>query len=383
MVADHRYAKRAGRTASNITLERTAGSHPLAASAQRARWADNSRAVTNKGLRGLRAMGRGPAITRFTTILAVLLLAAPFAAETQPAGPEIRTVGVLTPHREDPAYPVFFETLRQLGYHEDRNLRLLVRSAEYKYDRLPALAAELVEARADVIVAFNTPGARAAIQATKRIPIVMSIVGDPIGSGFVSNLAHPGGNVTGISNMSGELASKRLSLLKELVPRAKRIAVLLNPADPVTVPQMRDTERAAPVLGVEVRFFPAKTPTGLPETFMHMLAWRADAALWLAGQPDAFQPGTIELAAKHQLPAMVVRRVNVEAGGLISYFPDNAELFRRTAMYVDKILKGAKPGDLPVERPTKFELAINLKTAKALGLAVPPSLRLQADRVVE
>jgi putative ABC transport system substrate-binding protein len=328
-------------------------------------------------------MGRRPAITRFTTILAVLLLAAPFAAEAQPAGPEVRTVGVLTPHRDDPAYPVFFETLRQLGYHEDRNLRLLVRSAERKHDRLPALAAELVEARAEVIVAVNTPGVRAAIQATKRIPIVMSIVGDPIGSGFVSNLAHPGGNVTGISNMSGELASKRLSLLKELVPRAKRIAVLLNPVDPVTVPQMRDTERAAPVLGVEVRFFPVKTPTGLPETFMHMLAWRADAALWLAGQPDAFQPGTIELGAKHQLPAMVVRRVNVEAGGLISYFPDHAELFRRTAMYVDKILKGAKPGDLPVEQPTKFELAINLKTAKALGLAVPPSLRLQADRVVE
>ena len=327
-------------------------------------------------------MGHGPAIARFTLILAVLLLGAPLAAEAQPAGPGVRTVGVLTPHREDPAYPVFFETLRQLGYH-DRNLRLLVRSAEWKHDRLPALATELVEARADVIVAFNTPGARAAIQATKHIPIVMSIVGDPIGTGFVSNLAHPGGNVTGISNMSGELASKRLSLLKEIVPRAKRIAVLLNPVDPVTVPQMRDTERAAPALGVEVRFFPAKSPTELPETFMHMLAWRADAALWLAGQPDAFQSGTIELAAKHQLPTMVVRRVNVEAGGLISYFPDHAELVRRTAMYVDKILKGAKPVDLPVERPTKFELAINLKTAKALGLAVPPSLRLQADRVVE
>lgn len=331
----------------------------------------------------MRAMGHRAAITKFTSILAVLLLAAPLDAHAQPTGPGVRTVGVLTPHRDDPAYPVFFETLRQLGYHEDKNLRLLVRSAERDLDRLPALATELVEARVDVIVAFNTPGARAAIQATKWIPIVMSIVGDPIGTGFVSNLAHPGGNVTGISNMSGELASKRLSLLKELVPRAKHIAVLLNPVDPVTVPQMRDMERAAPLLGAEVRFFPTKTPSGLPETFMQMLAWRADAALWLAGQADAFQSGTIELAAKHRLPTMVVTRVDVEAGGLVSYFADNAELARRTAVYVHKILKGAKPGDLPVERPTNFELAINLKTAKALGLTVPPSLRLQADRVVK
>jgi len=292
-------------------------------------------------------------------------------------------VGVLTPHREDRAFPVFFATLRQLGYHEGRNLRLLVRSAEWKHERLPALAAEIVQARVDVIVAINTPGARAAIQATSHIPIVISIVGDPIGNAFVSNLARPGGNVTGISNMTGELASKRLSILKELVPGTKRVAVLLNPVDPVTVPQMRDTERAAPVLGIEVRFFPVKAAKDLPETFKHLLAWRADAALWLSGQANAFQPGTIELAARQRLPVMVSQRGDVEAGGLISYFPDHAELFRRTAMHVDRILQGAKPGDLPVEQPKKFELAINLKTARALGLAVPPSLLLLADRVVE
>jgi putative ABC transport system substrate-binding protein len=292
-------------------------------------------------------------------------------------------VGILTPHWDDPAYPVLLETLHQLGYHEGRNLRLLLRSADWKHDRLPALAAGLVDAHPDVIVAINTPGARAAVQATKHVPIVMSMVGDPIGSGFVSNMFHPGGNVTGISNLSGELAPKRLSLLKELVPRAKRVAVLQNPVDPVNVPQMRDMERAAPVLGIEVRFFPVKTTTGLPEAFKQMIAWQADAALWLAGQSVAFQPGTIELAAKHRLPVMVHQRANVESGGLISYFPDHAELVRRTAVYVDKILKGAKPGDLPIEQPTKFELAINLKTAKALGLAVSPALRLQADRVVE
>ena len=321
-------------------------------------------------------------ITRFTTLLTVLLLALSSVAEAQSA-PGVHTVGVLTPHREDAAYPVFFETLRQLGYHEGRNLRLLVRSAEWRHDRLPALAAELVQARPDVIVAINTPGARAAIRATKHIPIVIALVGDPIGTGLVSNLARPGGNVTGISTMTGELTSKRLSLLKELVPGTRRIAVLFNPVDPITGPQLRDTGRAAPVLRVEVRSFPVKAPGDLPETFGHILAWRADAALWLSGQANAFQPGTIELAAKHRLPVMVNQRVDVEAGGLISYFPDYAELFRRTAMYVDRILKGAKPSDLPVEQPTKFELTINLKTARALGLAAPPSLLLQVDHAVE
>jgi putative ABC transport system substrate-binding protein len=295
----------------------------------------------------------------------------------------MHTVGILTPHRDDRAYPVLFETLRQLGYHEDRNLRLLVRSAERQHDRLPALATELVQARVDVIVAINTPGARAAIQATKQVPIIISVVGDPVGSGFVTSLARPGGNVTGVSNMTGELASKRVSILKELVPGAKRIGVLFNPVDPVTVPQIRDTERDAPLLGIQVRRFPVKVASDLPATFAQMLAWQADAAFWLSGQALAFQPGTVELAARHRLPLMVAQRGDVEAGGLVSYAPDNAELFRRTAMYVDRILKGAKPGDLPVEQPTKFELAINLKTAKALGFDVPPTLLARADGVIE
>jgi len=311
------------------------------------------------------------------------VIAAPLAAEAQPAAPGVHTVDVLTPNRDDRAYPVLCDTLRQLGYHEDRNLRLLVRSAERKHDRLPALATELVQARVDVIVAINTPGARAAIQATKQVPIVISIVGDPVGTGFVTNLARPGGNVTGISNMSGELASKRMSILKELVPGTKRIGVLFNPLDPVTVPQIRDTDRDAPLLGIEVRRFPVKVASHLPATFAQMLAWHADAALWLSGQSIGFQRGTVELAARHRLPVMVLQRGDVEAGGLVSYFTDHAELFRRTAMYVDVILRGAKPGDLPVEQPTKFELAINLKTAKALGLTIPPSLLARADQVIE
>ena len=320
-----------------------------------------------------------PRILGLSAMLAVVLL----ATWARPAAPSLQTVAVLTPHREDRAYPVFFETLRQLGYKEGRNLRLVVRSADWKYDQLPALAAELVEARPDVIVAVNTPGARAAIRATKQIPIVMALVGDPVGTGFVSNLARPGANVTGVSTLNGELAGKRLSLLKQLVPGTKRIAVLLNPADPVNRRQIQDTERAAPVLGVEVRFFPVKSPRDLPETFQQMLAWGAAAAVWLSGQANAFQSGTIELAAKHHLPVMVTQRTDVEAGGLISYFPDYAELFRRTAMYVDRILKGAKPGELPIEQPTKFELAINLTTARTLGVTVPRAVLLQADRVLE
>ena len=322
-------------------------------------------------------------IVRFTTTLALLLLGSPLVAESQPTTTGVHTIGVLMPNREDRAYSVFLETLRELGYHEDRNLRLLTRSAESKPERLPALATELVQARVDVLVAVNTPGARAAIQATKDIPIVMAVVGDPVATGFVTNIARPGGNVTGISNMSGELAFKRMSLLKELMPATKRVGVLFNPLDPITAPQIRDVERGAPRLGIDVRMFPVKAPRDLSATFEQMLAWHADAAFWLSGQSLAFQPTTIELTTRHRLPVMVTQRSDVEAGGLISYFPDHGELYRRSALYVDRILKGAKPGDLPVELPTKFELAINLKTAKALGLSVPPSLLLRADRVVE
>jgi putative tryptophan/tyrosine transport system substrate-binding protein len=331
------------------------------------------------------ARGMSPIITTLTAVVACLLLAVPLAVEAQQAGQALQTVGVLTPQRleEQAAYPAFLETLRQLGYREGSNLRVLVRSADGKLDRLPALAAELVAARPDVIVALNTPGTRAAIEATKQIPIVMTSVGDPVGSGLVSNLARPGGNVTGVSNMVAELASKRLALLKEAVPRARRIAAMFNPGDPVTVRQLRDAERAAPALKVETRFFPVKAIEDLLGTFKQMLAWRADAALWILGQHQGFQAGSIELAASHRLPLMVGTPRNVEAGGFISYYSDPAELFGRTAEVVDRILKGAKPGDLPIEQSTKFVLTINLKTAKALGITMPPSLLLLADEVIQ
>jgi putative ABC transport system substrate-binding protein len=269
-----------------------------------------------------------------------------------------------------------------LGYEDGRNVRLVLRSAEAHLERLPGLVAELVQMKADVIVALNTPAARVAIDATKEIPIAI-FVGDPIGSGFVSNLAHPGGNVTGVSTFASELAAKRLQLLKELLPSMGRVAVLFNPDDPLTVPQRRETERAAPRVGVEVRFFPVPSQDRLTAAFQESIDWHAGGLFWLLGQERPFIPRTIDLAAKHRLPAMAPRREQVEAGGLICYYPVYSELSRRLSVQVDKILKGGAPGDLPVEQPTKFELVINMKTAKVLGLTVPQALLVRADKVIE
>jgi putative ABC transport system substrate-binding protein len=310
------------------------------------------------------------------------VLAAPVAGEAQQAA-KVYRLGLLTPAAPQWDTREFREALRGLGYIEGANLILDVRSAEGELDQLPLLATDLVRARPDVIVAVNTPGTRAAIGATKTIPIVMSVVGDPVATGFVSNLARPGGNVTGVSNLSGELASKQLSLLKEAVPTARRIAVMLNSNDPITTPQRKDIERAAPSIGVAVHFFPARTTAELGSVFERMLKWRPDAVLWLAGQQVALEQQTLELASKSRLPVMPTRVRNTPSGGLLSYFANNAELIRRTAAYVDKILQGAKPADLPVEQPTKFELVINLKTAKALGLTIPPSLLARADQIIE
>lgn len=326
-----------------------------------------------------------PPVARFVTAMLAMVLAAPLDAEAQKVGRDLPTVGILSPQspENNTGYSAFPEQLRRLGYRDGETVRLLLRTADGKPDRLPALAAELVAAKPDVILAINTPGAHAAIQATRRIPIVMVAVGDPVGSGFVANLARPGGNVTGIVNMAGQLAPKRLAILKETVPTAVRIAVMFNPDDPVNLPQMRDAERTAPSLKVEVRFFPVKAASGLPDTFKQMLAWRADAALWLLGQHQAFQKGSIELAATHRIPLMVGSPQNVEAGGLISYAADSIAIYARTAAYVDRILKGAKAGDLPVEQPTKFELSVNLRTAKSLGLTIPPSVLLQAEHIIK
>jgi putative ABC transport system substrate-binding protein len=234
-----------------------------------------------------------------------------------------------------------------------------------------------------VIVAVNTPGTRAAIAATRTIPIVMAVVGDPVGSGFVDSLARPGGNVTGISNLSAELAAKRLSILKELAPAARRIGILFNPGDPITAPQLRDTGSAAASIGVEVSPFGATEVAALGAVFGKLSAWHADAALWLAGQAATLEKGTIDLARDRKLPVMYILKSDVRAGGLVSYFAEYVELFGRVGAYVARILKGEKPADLPVMQPAKFELAINLRTAKALALIVPPTLLARADEVIE
>jgi putative ABC transport system substrate-binding protein len=313
------------------------------------------------------------------------MLAASLQVTAQQTNQPVRSIGLLVPGRLQALYeyPVFVETLRKFGYREGDNLRFLTKEAGGKLDRLPSLARELVDARVSVIVAFNTPGARAAIDATRQIPIVITQVGDAVSSGFVTNLARPGGNVTGVSNMVAGIAPKRMAILKEAMPSARRIAVLFNPGDPITAPQVRDVESSAAALAVEVRLFPVRELQELPETFTQILAWKAHSAVWLLGQHQLFQAMTIKLAAQHNLPVMVGNAGDVAAGGFISYTTDAAEGYRRTAAHVDRILKGTKPGDLPVEQPTRFELAVNLKTAKMLGLKIAPSVLLRADRVVE
>ena len=320
-----------------------------------------------------------------SSFIAAVIFAVSLHAVAQPAKQPVRSVGLLVPSRLEvlPEYPTFVEALRALGYREGVNLHLVVREADNKLERLPVLARELVDFPVEAIVAFNTPGARAAIDATRQVPIVMTQVGDPLGSGFVTNLARPGGNVTGVSNMIADLASKRLALLKEAIPSGKRIAVIFNSGDPITAPQVRDVESSASKLAVEVRFFPVRDLKDLPETFTQMLGWKANAALWLTGQQHVFQAMTIKLASQHRLPVMVGTTGDVLAGGLISYSPDNAEVLRRTAAQVDRILKGARPGDLPVEQPTRFVLAVNMKTARTLGLKIAATVLLRADRVVE
>jgi len=263
------------------------------------------------------------------------------------------------------------------------NLFIDVRSADGKLDQLPTIASELVRSDVHVILALNTPGTRAAIGATKTVPIVMAEVGDPVATGFVRSLARPGGNVTGVSNMCGELAAKRLSLLREAVPGARRIAVMLNPDDPITAPQVKDAERAAPLLGVEVRFFPVRAPAEVDVAFDGVLAWRANAAMWLCGQQGVLERRSASLTPKHGLPVMSYRSDAIEFGAVLSYAPNREDLIRRAAIYVDKILKGAKPADLPVDQPTRLELVVNLKAARMLGIAIPVSVLLRADRVIE
>jgi len=313
--------------------------------------------------------------------LALLLACIAFDAIAQAGA--IPRIAVLVPQARGWDEEAFRKTLTDLGYREGVNLILDVRSAEGDLARLPQLATEIVNSSPRAIVAVNTPGTRAAIAGTRTIPIIMVAVGDPVGTGFVTNLARPEGNVTGVSNLCGELAAKRLSLLKEAIPSARRIAVMLNPEDPITLPQIRDAERAAPAVGVRVRMFAVRTTAELEKEMETVRQWRPDAAMWLCGQQRGLERRMIRLAQMHQLPVMPYLVSNVSAGGLIGYATNAPDLFRRAAIYVDRILKGAKPADLPVEQPTRFDLVINLQTAKTLGLVIPQSLLLRADELIQ
>jgi putative ABC transport system substrate-binding protein len=309
------------------------------------------------------------------------LLAATGRPAAQPTSKAV--VGVLTPSPEQWRDVAFRERLREHGYVEGVNLELVVRSADAQLDRLPAMGGELALRRPDVIVAVNTPGARAAQKASGSIPIVMAMVGDPLGQGFVKSLARPEGNITGVSNQIAELATKRLGLLLEAVPSAKRIALLYHPDEPIVEPQLRALHAAGLRLNLQFRPLPVRTADDLTRAFDDALAWRAQALLRLAGQAITLGPQTAVLALQKGIASMLLTARDVEAGGLMSYYVDDDAAFRRVADYVHRILQGDAPGSLPVEQPTRFELVVNARTAQTLGLPLPQTLLIQANRVIE
>jgi putative ABC transport system substrate-binding protein len=278
----------------------------------------------------------------------------------------------------------FREGLRELGHVEGKNILIEYRHAEGKLDRLPALAAELVRLKVDVIVSAGPPPTRSAKQATVTIPIVMGFDDDPVGSGFAASLARPGGNITGLSTLSPEISGKQLELLREIVPKLSRVAVLGNVSQPGIPQALREINLAADAVRVQIQFLEVREPKDIETAFRAAIKERADAVLVLAGPVLASQRKQVaELAAKSRLPAIYNRPEFVEEGGLVFYGVSYTDLFRRAATYVDKILKGAKPADLPIEQPKKFEFIINLKAAKQIGLTIPPNVLARADKVIK
>jgi putative ABC transport system substrate-binding protein len=325
----------------------------------------------------------------FMTLIAGGLLAVPFTAEAQRAT-KVYRIGILgnaapTSAQAIPLWEAFRAELRERGYLEGKNFVMEYRWTEGRLERFSSLATELVALKVDLIVSIGTAGVRAAQQATSAIPIVMVYVVDPVVAGLVHSLARPDGNVTGVAFGAGiEIVSKHLELLKEAIPKVSRVAVLSEPAHPLDAGYRREVLAAAGVLGVMLQFYGVRDPNELEVAFAEMIKARAGALLGLT-QPFAFVHARriADLAVKNRLPAMFAFRESVEAGGLMAYAANAPDMFRRAAIYVDKILKGAKPGDLPIEQPTKFELVINLKTAKALGLTIPQSLLIRADEIIQ
>jgi putative ABC transport system substrate-binding protein len=322
-----------------------------------------------------------------TIILTIGLVAAPLAADAQPGGQRPgagHSVGLLAPSATSPhLWDAFRAGLRERGYIEGRNLTVHFRSAEGQPDRLPALAAELVALRVDVIVTAGQPAIRASVQATRAIPIVMAVSGDAVATGLVASLARPGGNLSGLSILAPELSGKRLQILKEIVPGLSRVALLWNPANQDSQINAKATQSAANELGLTVQSVEVRESRDLEPAFVRISDARADGLFVLA---DPFTIGhrteIADLTKRHRLPSIYFWKEFVEAGGLVSYGPSFVEMFRHAAIYVDRILRGAKPRDLPVEQPTKFELVVNLKTAKVLSVTIPPLLLAQADKII-
>ena len=323
---------------------------------------------------------------RFIEVIAGGFVAAPLAAEAQQAR-KVYRIGMLetrSPELNAANIDAFRQGLWELGYKEGQNLEIVYRSSDGRDERFPGLAGELVRLKVDLILTRGTPAALAAKSATGAIPVVMAASGDPVGSGIVKSLASPGGNVTGLSSGITESYPKRVQLLGELLPGLKRIAAILNMGNPVIPPQWRIVAASARSLGIEAQLLDVRRPEDLRGAFAAAAKQRAEAlVVGLDGVTQANLQPIAELAAKHRLPSIYPAKDYANVGGLMTYGSSDFHMYHRAATFVGKILKGGKPGDLPVEQPTKWEFVINLKTAKALGLTIPPSLLLRADDVIE
>ena len=316
-------------------------------------------------------------------MLALGILVAPPAVVAQPTG-KVARVGVLSSGSESRFLAPFREGMRALDYIEGRNYVIVVRGAEGAYDRLPRLVAELIELNVDVIVTAGVPAALAAQRATTTIPIVAASVGDPVGIGLVSNLARPGGHITALSHYAADLSAKQVDVFKQAIPTLSRIGVLYNSTNPLHPGYWQETQAATQALGMMLVRLDVRDTNELVHAFDAVRVERADGLLVLSDGFFSVQSAQIaHLATANRLPMMAQYREFVEAGGLLAYGPNLPEISKRAATYVDKILQGTKAGDLPVEQPMKFELVINLKTAKELGLTIPPTLLFQADEVIK
>jgi len=321
-------------------------------------------------------------IVAFT--LSVLLTPPATEAQQRAHLPRVGYLGTSSASLEPELVKAFREGLRDLGYVEGQNILIEYRWAEGNYQRFPDLVADLVNLKVDLILTAGTPGALAAKRATQTIPIVMAVTGDAVGTGLVSSLARPGGNLTGLTTMVPDLEGKRLEILREVVPKLTTLVVLLNTANPLTAIQWEQTKISAKTLGIQLQPVELRRPEEFNDAFAKVARQRPDGITMVADRfLLAHRMQIVDFVAKTRLPAIYPYRDFVVAGGLMSYSPSYEDLFRRSATYVDKILKGAKPSDLPIEQPTKFELLVNMKTAKTLGVPIPPSLLLRADHVVE